>query len=49
MAQVGILSTIHFAHTALADFLNDFVVADGGADHVVTLWLCETRNYGKEP
>ena len=32
-AQVGVLGTVDFAHTALADLLNDFVMADRCADH----------------
>jgi len=31
-AQVGVLGTINLSHTALADLLDDLVMADGGAD-----------------
>ncbi|MCZ6878403.1 MAG: hypothetical protein O7G29_09710 [Acidobacteria bacterium] len=32
-AQVGVLSSVHFAHAPLADLFKDFVVRDGLADH----------------
>ncbi len=32
MAQVGVLSRVNFAPASLADFLDDFVVADGCPD-----------------
>ncbi len=32
-AQIGVLSPVHFTHTALADLFDDFVMRDGLADH----------------
>ncbi len=34
-AQVGVLSPIHLTHISLADFLTDFVMANGRADHTI--------------
>ncbi len=37
-AQVGILSTVHLAHAALAYFFEDFVMRKCLANHVSCLW-----------
>jgi len=37
-AQVGVLSSIHFPHTALADLLDDFVVRECLANHFSCRW-----------
>jgi len=42
-AQVGVLGTVHFAHTPLANFLENPVVANGLAEHGTPLGAMQLR------